>query len=124
MKKLNLKTIDIKFSKIVRKLAGYRCENCGAQHTPSSMGLHASHYYRRSVKSVRWDFCNVHSICAGCHKAFHASHDAHYEFMVSKLGKRFKALQERANTTVKDNAQFRRDMNGKFSEMWKEMNGA
>lgn len=56
------KRLDDLWAKIVKILAGNRCEKCGRSDT-----LNSHHVFSRSNHSVRWDFDNGVCLCAGCH---------------------------------------------------------
>ena len=60
---------DAAFSKCVRERSEWRCERCGAQHGPSSTGLHCSHHERRGHWSIRFNPMNAEALCYGCHSA-------------------------------------------------------
>ena len=62
--------LDDVFSKLVRRLAGFRCERCGKQYEHNSAGLHCSHHFGRRHRSVRWDLQNAAALCYPCHKWF------------------------------------------------------
>lgn len=88
---------DDAFSKCIRESVAYMCERCGSVHTPSSQGLHASHYHTRGNWSVRFDPDNVSAHCYGCHQHL-GSHPAEFKvWMRNKLGEaRFDWLELRS----------------------------
>ena len=60
---------DKHFSDCVRERAGWRCERCGTYYPEGDrQGLHCSHLYSRSKKSVRWHPQNAAAHCYGCHQ--------------------------------------------------------
>ena len=61
---------DVAFSLCVRERAEWRCENCGAQHGPSSNGLHCSHHHGRGNWEIRFNPLNGEALCYGCHSHY------------------------------------------------------
>ena len=64
------------FSLCVRERAGWKCECCGKDYTPTisentglpgNPGLHCSHYIGRANYAVRFDPYNAVAHCYGCH---------------------------------------------------------
>ena len=89
---------DVLFSKYERLRDNYTCQRCGTQHEQNSRGLHSSHYFGRSGKSVRWDENNCIALCYGCHRIWASKDREQYRnFMLEKLGqKEFDDLTERS----------------------------
>ena len=59
---------DALFSQLVRERANWRCESCGKIYPEGSrQGLHCSHFFTRSRKSVRWHPLNAAAHCYSCH---------------------------------------------------------
>jgi hypothetical protein len=111
-RRIKVTPLDQKFSKLVRSLAGWKCERCGRQFAQShARGLECSHYFGRAIKSTRFCLDNCDSLCTGCHAYFHSFPHEYYTFKVRKLGEeRYKALVERFNTPVKFNNAFKQDV--------------
>lgn len=96
--KIKIRQSDKLFSNYIREKAGWKCERCGAQFTPPTSGLHASHFWGRSHENTRHDQKNVFAICFGCHNYFHANPQEHAEWVEQKIGKEeFRYLRIRAN---------------------------
>ena len=89
---------DSAFSKCIRERAGWRCEVCGTQYTPSDTGLHCSHFHGRANWSVRFDPDNAEAACYGCHAKLEGSPHEFTERWKERLGPyRYDALLERKN---------------------------
>jgi predicted restriction endonuclease len=82
--KIKLTSLDKDFSKIVRRLAGFKCEYCGKTVHPQ--GLHCSHFIGRRYRNTRWDVRNCASLCMGCHNHMHDFASDHRAFFVQRLG--------------------------------------
>lgn len=96
MKKLKrkplIKKLDEVVSKIVRSTG--HCIKC-----KSHVSLNCSHYYSRTVQSVRWDWHNVKCACVGCHFWFDQHPYEHTKFVKVFLGEdSFYDLVKRANS--------------------------
>lgn len=102
---LKIKPADKYFSLYIRSRDEWTCKRCGKQFTPPTMGLHCSHYFGRTRKSVRWDEENCDSLCYGCHRYWEKENREEYRaFKVKQLGQRgFDALTVRANQIEKVN---------------------
>lgn len=88
---------DKAWSTWIRARAGYRCERCGQQHAPNSMGLHAAHVFTRSIKKTRQDPDNGIALCYGCHSFFHRNPLEFHDWAQKHLGKkRYDMLAMRA----------------------------
>ena len=59
---------DDAFSKCVRERNDYICERCNAVHQRGSGGLHCSHIYSRSHRTIRWAGDNAQALCFACHQ--------------------------------------------------------
>lgn len=60
---------DALFSTLVRERANWRCENCKKVYAERSrQGLHCSHFFTRSRRSVRWHPDNAAAHCYSCHQ--------------------------------------------------------
>lgn len=88
---------DRRLSRAVRERAGWRCERCGAQHSPSSTGLHAAHMFTRRTKATRLDPDNLAALCYGCHQYLDSHPGEKEAWWRKRLGdERFEALRTRA----------------------------
>ena len=63
--------LDIAWSKLVKLIAGNKCEYCG-----KTSYLNSHHIYSRSKRSVRWDVKNGICLCVG-HHTFSSTFSAH-----------------------------------------------
>lgn len=70
--KINL--TDKLFSELVREIGEWKCVRCRRKHEKSNNTCDTSHYWSRSMKSVRWDFSNADVLCKmPCHSGRHQS---------------------------------------------------
>jgi hypothetical protein len=65
------KRLDDAWSKLVKLLAGMKCEYCG-----KTSNLNSHHIYSRSNKSTRWNVDNGICLCVG-HHTFRSDFSAH-----------------------------------------------
>ena len=87
--KIRIDPLDKLASLVVKERANWCCERCGAHHQRGSKGLHASHFWGRSKKSVRYDVDrNLNAICMGCHSFFHANPAEHHAWKLKQMGER------------------------------------
>jgi len=71
------KALDNAWSKLVKLIAGNKCEHCG-----KTKYLNSHHIYSRAKKSVRWKTINGICLCVGCHIGVSFSaHKTPIEFM-------------------------------------------
>lgn len=71
---IKINTTDKLFSEIVREIGEWCCVRCGRKHEKSNNTCDTSHYWSRSMKSVRWDFSNADILCKlPCHSGRHQS---------------------------------------------------
>ena len=93
---------DNVFSKLVRRLAGFRCEKCGKQYPSNSQGLHCSHHFSRRNKATRWDLDNAAALCYSCHQWFGENPVAAYDWLKSYIGEeKLDQLRLKANSVKK-----------------------
>jgi len=117
---MNIKVtkLDRLFSKLVRALAGWKCERCHKQFPPNSRTLHNSHYFGRRAVSTRWSLLNCSSICFSCHQYFGSNPHDYYEWQLDKLGpERYGELVRQFNATQKKTKQFMEDRMEAIKEM-------
>ncbi len=62
-RKLRVDKLDTLFSKLVRSLAGWKCELCGA----TGVQLHCHHFVGRRYLQTRYLIENAISVCVSCH---------------------------------------------------------
>lgn len=94
---------DILFSKWLRKLRGYRCEKCGTVHSENSKNLGVSHFWPRSMESVRFDERNCEILCnIPCHRFFEEHRTEYENWKCEDMGEQeFKKLTVDAHTLQK-----------------------
>ncbi len=91
--------LDIAWSKLVKLIAGNKCEYCG-----KTTYLNSHHIYSRSKRSVRWDVKNGICLCVG-HHTFSSTFSAHktpLEFV--KWLENYKGTDYIDNLTLKANS--------------------
>ncbi len=83
------------FSLCVRERAGWKCECCGKDYTPTisentglpgNPGLHCSHYIGRANYAVRFEPYNAVAHCYGCHAKFEGNPHNFMEWTYDRLG--------------------------------------
>ena len=67
---VKIKAADTWFSKCVREAHNWTCERCSTQYEQGSMGLHNSHIFTRSHRTIRWAKENTQALCYPCHSWF------------------------------------------------------
>lgn len=96
--RIKISNLDKKFSFFIRSRDGWMCQRCFKKYIPPTSGLHASHFWGRANKSVRFDPENVVSLCFGCHQHFTANPAEHLAWFEKRLGeRRYMALMIRKN---------------------------
>jgi len=104
--------LDKAFSDLVRERADWTCEKCGKQFPDrKGSGLHASHYWGRRKRSVRWFGNNLWAHCFGCHQHLGANPHEFKSWVFKELGELlYDQLTLRANKPVKYNKSERKEM--------------
>lgn len=99
MIRLKISTADRLMSLYIRERDGWTCQRCFAKYPPPTTSLQNSHFFGRTMKSVRWDPDNCDSLCHGCHRYWEKEDREGYRtFKVRQLGeKRFDLLTLRAH---------------------------
>lgn len=114
------KTVDYKWSLVIREMAGNSCEYCG-----STEGLSAHHIIARSNHAVRWDLDNGICLC-NTHHTFSSDFSAHLnplEFGSWLLEHWGKLWWNRLRTAARfPDGQNRDDANKMLTEKLKELN--
>lgn len=109
--KIRRNSTDKYFSDLIRERADYKCERCGKDFRDDPQKLHASHFYGRGNKSVRWNVDNASALCGGmapwglwgCHKYMTENPAEHYKFMLKRIGKKkMDKLEEKFHKTFKE----------------------
>ncbi len=62
-RRLRVDKMDTLFSKLVRSLAGWKCELCGS----TGIQLHCHHFVGRRYLQTRYLLENAISVCVSCH---------------------------------------------------------
>ena len=93
---------DAVFSNLIRERAEWKCERCGTQYQPPTMGLHCAHLFTRRGRSTRWAPDGAIAACYGCHQ-YIDSHPAEKEMLARRIlgDGRYDLLTERAHKPVK-----------------------
>lgn len=107
LKKPKLETLDILWSKVVKRLAGDKCEYCGKAN-----GLNSHHIFSRSNHSVRWELKNGICLCVSHHVfGLFSAHKSPIEFVEWIKEKRgvewYEDIRVRAKQIVLVNENFR-----------------
>ena len=93
---------DSAFSDCIRASAGWGCERCGKQYGGKSTGLHCSHNFTRSHRTIRWCKENALSLCFSCHQWFGGNPADSGRWLEDKLGEETMGiLREKMNNKVK-----------------------
>ena len=96
--KIKIDKLDVLFSKLIRLLAGGKCEYC----EKSFKRLECSHFHGRRKRSVRYDTDNACALCFSCHTYLGSNPYVHTEWFKKRLGwEKFEALNIRAEIPMK-----------------------
>lgn len=88
---------DEYFSKCVREGNGNICEWCGKHGR-----METSHVFSRRHRTIRWAKINANCLCNGCHRKWHESPLAAFDWFEAKFGEgRIQVLREKMNSKVK-----------------------
>lgn len=100
---MKISLVDKLFSLFIRDRDDWRCQRCFTQYSHPTMGLHNSHYFGRTKKSVRFDPQNCDALCWGCHRIWEKEdREGYRNFKIKQLGeKAHDALILRANMPQK-----------------------
>lgn len=105
--KIKIDENDKLFSRLVKLLAGNRCEYCGG----TNKRLECSHFHSRRNKSVRFDTDNASCLCFTCHTYLGGNPYQHVEFFKKRLGsEKFEELNIRAEILVKRTKQDKEEL--------------
>ena len=100
---LKITPADHWFSLCVRERAEWKCERCGKQFVPPTMGLHCSHFKSRGHWAVRFHPLNGFSLCYGCHSYFGQNPEKHKKWVKERIGPKDTRMLERlADTSGKE----------------------
>lgn len=64
---MKISTADKYFSLCIRESNNWTCERCGKEYLERSRGLHCSHIYSRTHRTIRWCKDNAQALCFYCH---------------------------------------------------------
>lgn len=122
MSAVKITPADTSFSKCVRAVVGWRCERCGSYFPEDRrMGLHCSHYHRRSQWAVRFHPLNAASICNGCHRYFGNNPSEHTAWFIRRNGEgAMELLQEAVNDIERAKAYKRTKGKGEIAKHYRE----
>ena len=82
-------SLDALFSLYIRSRDHWTCQRCWKQFTPPTKVLHNSHFYGRTMHSVRYDPTNCDALCYGCHKYWEKEDREGYRaFKIRQLGQK------------------------------------
>ena len=89
---------DIVFSKLIRSLAGHKCEFCRKVDTR----VECAHIFGRRAKSTRWDINNAVSLCHYHHRYFTENPVLFFDWLSEYLGEeRLDALRLKSHQVKK-----------------------
>ena len=89
---------DIVFSKLIRSMAGHRCEYCGI----SGCRVECAHIFGRRARSTRWDIDNAVSLCNYHHRYFTENPVLFFDWLSEYIGdEKLDALRLRAHSVKK-----------------------
>ena len=110
--------LDAVFSDLVRERADWTCEKCETQFPDrKGAGLHASHYWGRRNRSVRWHGMNVWAHCFACHMNLGGNPHEFKSWVFKQLGEpNYDELTLRANSVRKYTKADRKEMRAHFKE--------
>jgi hypothetical protein len=88
-KGLKIDSLDKLFSLYIRTRDKWTCQRCWKQFTPPTNVLQNSHFYGRTMHSVRYDPENCDSLCYGCHRYWEKEDREGYRaFKIKQLGQK------------------------------------
>jgi predicted restriction endonuclease len=109
--KITTKTLDGLWRQAVKKLAGDKCEYCGATRY-----LNSHHIFGRRNYAVRWEINNGVSLCAKHHKfsnqfSAHETPTRFKDWIIEKRGQEwYDNLNKQANTCKPDREKFKNQL--------------
>ena len=95
---------DAAFSHCIRERADWTCERCGKYFPPDSnrRGLHASHFYGRRHKGLRFHTSNCFSHCYKCHQTLGENPADFALWVENHIGSgMYEIIRERKNSIYK-----------------------
>lgn len=99
---VKIKPCDTAFSRCVKEANDWVCNRCGAQHERGSQGLHNSHIFSRSHRTIRWCKENGQSQCFSCHQWFGGNPADSGIWIAEKVGQgTIDILREKMNSRLK-----------------------
>ena len=86
---IKISALDKVFSLYIRKRDKWTCQRCHKVFTPPTNVLQCSHFFGRTMKSVRFEPFNCDALCYGCHRYWEKEDREGYRaFKVKQLGER------------------------------------
>ena len=86
---IKISALDKLFSTFIRQRDNWTCQRCNKKFIPPTKGLHNSHYFGRTMKSVRYDEDNCDALCYGCHRYWEKEdREGYRNFKIKQLGQR------------------------------------
>ena len=111
-KQPKVKTVDAKWSELVKVRAGYLCEHCLCETT-----LNSHHIFGRKNYSTRWDLDNGICLCSYCHM-FNSKFSAHETpTLFSDWVKKYRGEEWYDNLRRKANAPYDHDRTKAYEEL-------
>ena len=100
--KVKIKPCDTAFSLVVREANDWTCERCHTVYERRSQGLHNSHIFSRSHRTIRWCKENTQALCYPCHSWFGGNPADSGIWIIDLLGEAFfDRLREKRDLKVK-----------------------
>ena len=112
--------LDILFSNLVRRRAGWACQVCGRYFPEGErQGLHASHHFSRRKRSVRWSPENCSAACFACHQTLGENPVLFHDWIKGHLGdEKFAALRIQAEKIVRLKKQHLTEIHENLKASW------
>lgn len=83
---------DAVVSDLVREMADYTCEHCGANFRHNTGVFDCSHYVGRRHAATRYDLDNLVGLCRGCHNYFGERPNDHMRMFIKIRGEGLEGL--------------------------------
>lgn len=103
--KIKILKQDKLFADAIKYRDNWTCQRCKKKFNEHDKILHCSHYFSRSMWSVRFSETNCITLCAGCHNYFHKFQEEYRIFKIKQLKgeNNFNKLLLQAHNTCKKN---------------------
>jgi hypothetical protein len=116
---------DALISMLQRCSTDYTCDWCGKYYDPEkglSKGIHASHYWGRGIRQLRWWHENLTTACYGCHIRAASDPWKHTQMMIQRLGlERMQELEKMAYSKYKLTTKDKNAALDHLAEQWRVM---